>query len=223
VEAVYQSGTPTIVVLINGRPLATEWIDENIPAVIEAWEPGSLGGLAVAQVIYGDVNPSGKLPITIPRSVGHQLSIYNHKPSHYFHKYVDAKSTPLYPFGHGLSYSSFVYQNLELSEETISINDELKVRVEVTNTSAVAGEEVVQLYLNDKYCPITRPVKELKAFRRIHLNAGETQQVTFSITKDMLQYLDKDFKPSIDAGEFTVMVGGSSANNQLLSIPFVVK
>ncbi|MCG8581742.1 MAG: glycoside hydrolase family 3 C-terminal domain-containing protein [Bacteroidales bacterium] len=223
VEAIYASGTPTIVVLVNGRPLATEWIDEHVPAVIEAWEPGSYGGLAIAQILYGEVNPSGKLPISIPRSVGHQLCIYNHKPSHYFHKYVDAKSTPLYPFGHGLSYATFVYQNLELSKEKINADEELKVRVEVTNTSSVDGDEIVQLYLNDNYCPVTRPVKELKAFRRVHLKAGETQQITFNLTPEMLQYLDKDFNPTIDAGGFTVMVGGSSENNQLLSIPFVVK
>ncbi len=223
VEAVYASGTPTIVVLVNGRPLATEWIAEHVPVVVEAWEPGSFGGKALAQILYGEVNPSAKLPISIPRSVGHQLAIYNHKPSHYFHKYVDAQSGPLFPFGHGLSYSDFVYQNLRLSKETISAGESLMLKVEVTNTSDVAGEEVVQVYLNDKYCPVTRPVKELKAFRRIRLEAGETAQVTFTITPDMLEYLDKDFKPVIDKGEFTAMVGGSSADSNLLTIPFFVK
>ncbi len=223
VEAVYASGTPTIVVLVNGRPLATEWIAEHVPALVEAWEPGSFGGKALAQILYGEVNPSAKLPISIPRSVGHQLAIYNHKPSHYFHKYVDAESGPLFPFGHGLSYSDFVYQNLRLSKETISAGESLMLKVEVTNTSDVAGEEVVQVYLNDKYCPVTRPVKELKAFRRIRLEAGETAQVTFTITPDMLEYLDKDFKPVIDKGEFTAMVGGSSADSNLLTIPFFVK
>ncbi len=223
VEAVYASGTPTIVVLVNGRPLATEWIAEHVPVLVEAWEPGSFGGKALAQILYGEVNPSARLPISIPRSVGHQLAIYNHKPSHYFHKYVDAQSSPLYPFGHGLSYSDFIYQNLRLSKETISAGESLMLKVEVTNTSDMAGEEVVQVYLNDKYCPVTRPVKELKAFRRIRLEAGETAQVTFTITPDMLQYLDKDFKPVIDKGEFTAMVGGSSADNNLLTIPFFVK
>lgn len=223
VEAVYASGTPTIVVLVNGRPLATEWIAEHVPALVEAWEPGSFGGKALAQILYGEVNPSAKLPISIPRSVGHQLAIYNHKPSHYFHKYVDAQSGPLFPFGHGLSYSDFVYQNLRLSKETISAGESLMLKVEVTNTSDVAGEEVVQVYLNDKYCPVTQPVKELKAFRRIRLEAGETAQVTFTITPDMLEYLDKDFKPVIDKGEFTAMVGGSSADSNLLTIPFFVK
>ncbi len=223
VEAVYASGTPTIVVLVNGRPLATEWIAEHVPVVVEAWEPGSFGGKALAQILYGEMNPSAKLPISIPRSVGHQLAIYNHKPSHYFHKYVDAQSGPLFPFGHGLSYSDFVYQNLRLSKETISAGESLMLKVEVTNTSDVAGEEVVQVYLNDKYCPVTRPVKELKAFRRIRLEAGETAQVTFTITPDMLEYLDKDFKPVIDKGEFTAMVGGSSADSNLLTIPFFVK
>ncbi|WP_430809548.1 MULTISPECIES: glycoside hydrolase family 3 N-terminal domain-containing protein [unclassified Carboxylicivirga] len=223
VESIYASGTPTIVILVNGRPLATEWIDNHIPAIVEAWEPGSFGGQAVAEVIYGDVNPSGKLPITIPRSVGHQLSVYNHKPSHYFHKYVDTKSTPLYPFGHGLSYSTFVYQNLSISKETIRPDENLLAQVEVSNTSAIDGEEIVQLYVNDKYCRITRPVKELKGYKRIHLKAGETKRVSFTITPQMLQYLDANFQPTIDAGEFSVMVGGSSANTQLLTIPFNVK
>ncbi len=223
VEAVHQTGTPTIVVLVNGRPLATEWIADHIPALVEAWEPGSFGGLAVAQILYGQVNPSGKLPITIPRSAGHQLSVYNHKPSHYFHKYVMGESGPLYPFGYGLSYTAFNYQNLQVASQTISSDQKLLLKVEVTNTGHRAGEEVVQLYINDKYSSVTRPVKELKAYRRVSLEPGETRQVTFTITPDMLRFLDKAMKPIIEAGEFTAMVGGSSRDKDLLSIPFYVE
>ncbi|MBK3518227.1 glycoside hydrolase family 3 N-terminal domain-containing protein [Carboxylicivirga marina] len=223
VESVYRSGTPTIVVFVNGRPLGTEWIADNIPAIIEAWEPGCKGGEALAQIIYGEVNPSAKLPITIPRSVGHQLAVYNHKPTHYFHKYVDSESTPLFPFGHGLSYASFEYNNLKLDKQVIASNETLTLNVEVSNTSERDGVEVVQLYLNDKYCPITRPVKELKAYKRISLKGGETKKVSFTITPDMLEYLDAGFKPTIDAGEFVAMVGASSADKDLLKVSFSVK
>ncbi|TAJ14557.1 beta-glucosidase [Marinilabiliaceae bacterium JC017] len=223
VEAVYKSGTPTIVVLVNGRPLAVEWIADHIPSVIEAWEPGSIGGLAVAQIIYGDVNPSGKLPISIPRSAGHQLAIYNHKPSHYFHEYVTEKSGPLYAFGHGLSYTKFNYQNLQIAKQTISEKENLMLKVEVTNTGKMVGEEVVQLYINDKVSSVTRPVKELKAFRKVSLHPGETRQVTFTIRPDMLMFLDKDLNKTIEPGEFRAMVGGSSNDEDLLSIPFYVQ
>lgn len=223
VEAVYKSGTPTIVVLVNGRPLGTEWIAEQVPALVEAWEPGSFGGQAVAQVLYGEVNPSGKLPLTIPRSAGHQLSIYNHKPSHYFHQYVTGKTGPLFPFGYGLSYTHYNYQNLQLSAQSISAKESIHLKVEVTNTGQRTGDEVVQLYIRDQYSSVTRPVKELKAFRRLTLEPGETRQVTFTITPDMLQFLDKDLKPVIESGEFRAMVGGSSRDEDLLSIPFYIK
>ncbi len=220
VEAVYNSGTPTIVVLVNGRPLATEWIADNIPVLIEAWEPGSMGGKALAQILFGDVNPSAKLTISIPRSSGHLLTVYNHKPTHYFHKYVTSKSTPLYEFGYGKGFSDYNYQNLQLSKQTIGKNEKILLKVEVTNIGKYDGDEVVQLYLNDKICSVTRPVKELKAYRRIALKAGETKQVTFEITSDMLMFLDKHLKSTIEVGEFTAMVGGSSRDKDLLSIPF---
>ncbi|MCU4174407.1 glycoside hydrolase family 3 N-terminal domain-containing protein [Carboxylicivirga sp. N1Y90] len=220
VEAVYYSGTPTIVVLVNGRPLATEWIADNVPVIIEAWEPGSMGGKALAQILFGEVNPSAKLTISIPRSSGHLLSVYNHKPTHYFHKYVTSKSTPLYEFGYGLGYSDFNYQNLQLSKQSIGKKEKLLLKVEVTNIGKYDGDEVVQLYLNDKICSVTRPVKELKAYRRISLKAGETKQVSFEITPDMLVFLDKQLKPTIEEGVFKAMVGGSSRDKDLLSIPF---
>jgi beta-glucosidase len=223
VKAVYKSGTPTIVVLVNGRPLATEWIADHVPVIVEAWEPGSKGGQALAEILYGKVNPSGKLPITISRSAGHQLSIYNYKPSHYFHKYVTTKSTPLFEFGYGLSYTTFNYQNLKISSPAFSRNNITTVKVEVKNTGNKAGEEIVQLYINDKIASVTRPVKELKAFKKVFLEPGETQQVTFNIKPEMLSFLGKNMKPVIEPGMFFAMVGGSSRDRDLLSIPFEVK
>ncbi len=223
VEAIYASGTPTIVVLVNGRPLATTWIAEHIPVIIEAWEPGSLGGQALAEIIYGEVNPSGKLPISIPRGVGHQLSVYNHKPTHYFHEYVIGKTGPLYPFGFGLSYTSFQYQNLQLDKAAIKKNESATLSVEVTNTGQRDGEEIVQLYIRDKVSSITRPVKELKGFKRISIEAGKTKKVSFTITPAMLRFLDKTMQPSVEAGEFTLMVGNSSADNDLIMIPLMVE
>ncbi len=223
VEAVYASGKPVIVVLVNGRPLATEWITNNIPAIIEAWEPGCMGGLAVAQIIYGDVNPSAKLPVTIPRSVGHLLHVYNHKPSHYTHEFVDSPKTPLYPFGFGLSYTSFNYDNLKLSNESISKTEKLRVSIDVTNTGLRDGYEVVQLYLRDKISSVTRPVKELKGFERIFLKAGEKKTVNFEIEPEMLKFFDKELKWILEPGEFSVMVGKSSDDKDLKIKSFFVK
>jgi beta-glucosidase len=223
VEAVYESGTPTIVVLVNGRPLGVEWMADHVPAVLEVWEPGSMGGLAVSQILFGEVNPSGKLPITIPRSAGHQLSIYNHKPSHYFHKYVTSASGPLYHFGYGLSYTLFNYQNLHLSKSNINKDERMSLKIEVANVGNQPGDEIVQLYLNDKVSSVTQPVKVLKAFKRIHLEPGETKQVTFEITPGMLSFLDQKMKPVIESGEFVAMVGSSSRDEDLLSIPFYVE
>ncbi|MCK4919661.1 MAG: glycoside hydrolase family 3 C-terminal domain-containing protein [Bacteroidales bacterium] len=220
VQAVYESGTPTIVILCSGKPLAVEWIADNIPAIIEIWEPGSFGGLATAQILYGEVNPSGKLPITIPRSSGHQLSTYNHKPSNYFHKYVDSKSDPLFPFGYGLSYANFSYNDLQLSSDVMKKGNTITISVDITNKGSVPGDEVVQLYLNDKFCSVTRPVKELKAFKRISLAVGETKKVSFSISRDMLRFLDKNLEWSVEEGEFIAMLGSSSKNSDLLKLSF---
>lgn len=223
VEALYHTGKPTIVILVNGRPLATEWIAQHIPALVEAWEPGSFGGRAVADILFGKVNPSGKLPITIPRSVGHQLSIYNHKPTHYFHKYVIGDSSPLYPFGYGLSYTNYQYENVAVEKSKIKMGEQTRLNVEVSNIGAMNGDEVVQLYIRDNVSSITRPVKELKGFKRIHLKVGETKKLSFDITPEMLQFLDKDLKPVIESGEFTLMVGSSSDDKDLISFPLVVE
>lgn len=223
VERIHATGVPTVVVLVTGRPLSVEWISENIPALLNAWEPGMYGGQAVAEILYGKVNPSAKLPMTMPRSVGQGQIIYNHKPSQYFHPYVVTPSTPLYPFGYGLSYTEYEYSDLILASQEMAADGSLKVSVKVTNKGDMAGDEIVQLYLRDKYSQVTRPVKELKDFARISLQPGESKVVEFTITPDKLMYLDKKMNPIVEAGEFIVMVGPSSDDKDLMCESFWVK
>ena len=223
VESVYKTGVPTVVILVNGRPLATPWISKNIPAIVEAWEPGSMGGQAVAEVLFGQVNPSGRLPITIPRHVGQIQSVYNYKPSHYSHPVIDGLSPPLYPFGHGLSYSNFQYSNLVLSATEIKKEDSIKVSVDITNASLIAGDEVVQLYIRDNYCMPTRPVKELKKFKRISFKPDEKQTVTFDLMPEDLAYYNSQMKFEVEPGEFTIMVGSSSEDINLLKKQLSIK
>jgi beta-glucosidase len=223
VASVIESGTPLILVLVNGRPNSVEEFEAQIPAIIEAWEPGCKGGTALAEIIYGEVNPSGKLPITIPRSSSNLLTPYNHKPTHFWHPYLDKSATPLYPFGFGLSYSTYKYENIRLSKSVVSATETITASIEVTNTSKLAGEEIVQLYLRDKTSSVSRPVKELKGFKRIALNPGEKQIVRFDIEPEMLKFHDENMKWILEPGEFAVMIGKSSADKDLLSIPFSIR
>ena len=223
VRAIQASGTPTIVVLINGRPLAEPWIVENVDALIEAWEPGAMGGKALAEIVFGDVNPSGKLPITVPYSVGHMQAIYNHKPSALVRKYADAPTHNLYEFGYGLSYSEFEYTNVRLSKSKIENNESTQLFVTVKNTSQYAGDEIVQLYIRDKFSQVTRPVKELKGFKRISLKPGEERVVNFAITPDMLAYYNLKMNWVVEPGDFRIMVGGSSRKSDLKSVKLKVK
>ena len=169
------------------------------------------------------VNPSAKLPITMPRTAGQIQMIYNHKPSQYFHPYVVTPSTPLYPFGYGLSYTEYEYSDLVLSSDKMASDGSLKVSVKVTNSGSVAGCEIVQMYLRDCYSQVTRPVKELKDFARVDLEPGESKVVEFTVTPDKLMFLDKNLKPIVEPGEFVVMVGASSADEDLLKASFVVE
>ena len=223
VRAIQASGTPTIVVLINGRPLAEPWIVENVDALIEAWEPGAMGGKALAEIVFGDVNPSGKLPITVPYSVGHMQAIYNHKPSALVRKYADAPTHNLYEFGYGLSYSEFEYTNVRLSKSKIENNESTQLFVTIKNISHYAGDEIVQLYIRDKFSQVTRPVKELKGFKRISLKPGEERVVNFAITPDMLAYYNLKMNWVVEPGDFRIMVGGSSRKSDLKSVKLKVK
>ncbi|KAA6347305.1 Periplasmic beta-glucosidase [termite gut metagenome] len=222
IQKVAASGKPTILILVNGRQLGVEWAAEHLPAIVEAWEPGMYGGQAVAEIVYGKVNPSAKLAVTIPRSIGQMQMIYNHKPSQYFHPYAVKPSTPLWSFGYGLSYTTYAYSDVKLSASEIKKDGELKVSFNVTNTGNRAGVEIVQLYIRDKYSSVTRPVKELKDFARIALNPGEKKEVTFTVTPDKLAFHDKKMNWVVEAGEYSVMVGPSSEDKSLLKEAFTV-
>ena len=223
IQKVAASGKPTVLVLISGRPLGTQWAAEHLPALVNAWEPGMYGGQAIAEILYGQVNPSAKLAVTIPRSVGQTQMIYNHKPSQYFHPYAVTPSTPLYPFGYGLSYTDYEYSDLRLDRTEIPADGSVKVSVTVKNTGRMAGEEIVQLYIRDRFSQVTRPVKELKDFARIALEPGESRNVEFTVTPDKLKFLDKGLKPIVEPGEFIVMVGPSSDDRDLLTASFFVR
>ena len=215
VKAIKKTGTPVIIVLVNGKPISEPWLQENIPAIIESWEPGNMGGQAVAEVLFGDINPSGKLPLTVARSVGQLRMIYNHKPSAYFHKYADEKNTPLYPFGFGLSYTKYSYGSPKLSSTTLKDNEEVIVTVEVTNSGNMDGEEIVQLYIRDKVSSATRPVKELKGYHRVALKVGETKTVSFTINAESLAFYDINMTYCVEPGEFLIMTGSSSKDKDL--------
>ena len=208
-----------VVVYVNGKPIAEPWIENNIDAIIEAWEPGSFGGQAVGEIIFGDVNPSGKLPLTFPRSVGQLQMVYNHKPSQYFHKYAQEKITPLYSFGHGLSYSEFVYSNLVVKKSTIK-DSIINISFSLTNESEFEGEEVVQLYFRDSYSSVTRPVKELLDYKRISMKPNESKQIYFNIPIKKLAFYDINMKNCVEKGNFEFMVGGSSKESGLVKDSF---
>ncbi|MBN1887975.1 MAG: glycoside hydrolase family 3 C-terminal domain-containing protein [Thermoflexales bacterium] len=210
VQAVLDTGTPTVVLLINGRPLAINTIAERAPAILEGWYLGQATGTAVADVLFGEANPGGKLPITFPRSAGQLPFFYNHKPSAR-RSYLFTPPEPLFPFGHGLSYTTFRFEGLSVSPDQIAPDGSATVRVQLTNTGARAGDEVVQLYIRDQYSSVTRPVQELKAFQRITLQPGETRTVEFELGPGQLSFLGPDMWPVVEPGMFDVMVGPSSA------------
>lgn len=221
-ERLRETGKPLVLVLMNGRPLALSATAEQAPALLEAWYLGHEMGHAVADVVFGDVSPSGKLPMTFPRSVGQVPIYYNRKQSgrppredeRYSSKYLDLPWTPLYPFGYGLSYTTFAYDKPQLSATRIGPRDVLRVRVRVRNTGPRAGDEVVQLYLRDEVASITRPVRALRGFRRISLPKGATREVTFSLDENDFALLDGDYRRVVEPGRFTVYVGGSSLDTQ---------
>jgi len=216
-EAIHATGTPVVGVLMNGRPLSITWLSEHIPALLETWFLGVQMGPAVADVLFGDYNPGGKLPVTFPRSVGQVPIYYNHKntgrppgENRFTSKYLDLPSSPLYPFGHGLSYSEFAYSNLQLNSSTMEISDTLKISVEVTNAGGRAGDEVVQLYIRDEAASVTRPVKQLLGFQRIHLSAGERKNPVFMLTAEDLAFYNQGMKWVVEPGSFKVLVGRNS-------------
>ena len=259
-EVVASSGKPTVLVLMTGRANSIGWAKENVDAILNVWEPGQMGGQATAEVLSGKVNPSGKLPVTMPRNVGQVPTVYNHKHSQYSRLFATNETGPLWPFGFGLSYSNFIYGNpsfvtadgspaieehatlgnvrggtgakrseasggterSEASERSEEPSAIAKVTMTLINEGPYDGTEVVQLYIRDEYASVTRPVKELKAFKRIFLKNGESTDVTFDITPEMLQCFGADNKWTVEPGDFTIMVGSSSADEDLQTLKLTV-
>jgi beta-glucosidase len=222
VQAVLDTGKPTVLVLINGRPPAIPELAERVPAILEGWYLGQEGGTAVAEVLFGDVNPSGKLPVSFPRSVGQLPLFYNYKPTAR-RGYLFASTRPLSPFGHGLSYTTFAYSVPTVAPARIAPDGRATVSVEVTNTGTRAGDEVVQLYLRAEVSRATRPVMELRGFRRITLAPGERRTVTFELGREQLCYHGPDRKRVVEPGRFRVMVGGSSAEVKSVALDVVAQ
>ncbi|MEO6723354.1 MAG: beta-glucosidase BglX [Ferruginibacter sp.] len=219
--ALLKTGKPVVLVLFTGRPLALKWENENVPAILNVWFGGSEAGSAIADVLFGDVNPSGKLSTTFPQNIGQVPIFYNHKNTgrplpegKWFQKfrsnYLDVSNDPLYPFGYGLSYTNFTYSNVELSRSSIHSNESLIATVTVTNSGAVTGKEVVQLYIRDLVGSSTRPVKELKGFQKIELKPGESKRVAFSISSNDLKFYNYDLKYVAEPGDFKIFIGGNS-------------
>jgi beta-glucosidase len=217
-KALKKTGKPIVLVLMNGRPLTLSWEDQNMDAILETWFGGTQAGPAIADVLFGEANPSGKLSMTFPRNVGQVPIYYNAKNTgrpfnegqKYTSKYLDIPNTPLYPFGHGLSYTSFGYSDIKLNKTAIAAADKLEVTVTVTNTGNVDGEETVQLYIRDLVGSITRPVKELKRFQKVALKKGESKEIIFTLTVEDLKFYNKDLKWTAEPGDFKVFVGTNS-------------
>lgn len=213
------AGKPVVLVLVDGRPAAIPGLVEQIPAVLEAWLPGEEGGPAVAEVLFGQVNPGGKLPVTFPRSVGQVPIFYAHKPSagrsYPYNNYTDESAKPLFPFGHGLSYTTFAYSDLTIGPARVGADGQVTIRLSVTNTGQREGDEVVQLYLHDLYASVTRPVKELKGFQRLTLAPGQKRTVTFVVAAAQLAFYDRKMLYVVEPGEVEVLVGSSSEDIRL--------
>jgi beta-xylosidase len=220
IRAIVETGKPTVLILLGGRPLSINYAAEHVPAIIEGWYLGQEGGTGAAQVIFGDVNPGGKLPITFPRSVGDLPCHYNHKPS-LERPYLFAKRGPLYPFGWGLSYTTFKFDNLRLSSATIATEGETTASVDITNTGTREGDEVAQLYIRDRVSSVTRPVTELKGFERVHLRPGETRTVQFRLTPAELGFYNLEMDWVVEPGTFDIMIGPNSAQTASVALQVI--
>ncbi len=210
-KQIVATGKPTVVLLLHGRPNSINYIAENVPAILDGWYLGQEGAAAAADVLFGDYNPGGKLPITVPRSVGQLPDYYYQKPSAK-RGFVDGSVLPLFPFGWGLSYTTFKYSNLRLAQDAIGPEGQTQVSVDVTNAGSVRGDEVAQFYIHQTVSSVTRPVKELRGFKRVSLNSGETKTVEFTLGPDELSYLNRDMKRVVEPGTFEVMAGGNSVD-----------
>ena len=221
-KALVQTGKPVVLVLMNGRPLTLEWENAHCRAILEAWLPGTEGGNAVADVLFGDCNPSGKLTSTFPRNVGQIPIYYAHKNTgrpfkaddpglRFVSRYIDVPNDPLYAFGYGLSYTTFTYGEVKLSKESLKGEDHLEASVSVTNSGKRAGEEIVQMYISQPVASVTRNVMDLKGFQKVELHPGETKEVTFRITPEDLKFFNADIVYDWEPGKFLIRIGGSSS------------
>jgi beta-glucosidase len=222
VRAMLATGKPVVVFLFNGRPLSINMLSREVPVIFECWYLGQETGHAVAEVLFGDCNPGGKLPITIPRSAGHLPAFYNHKPTAR-RGYLFDDVSPLYPFGFGLSYTTFTIDNVRLDKTKIRNGASARVSADVTNTGDRAGSETVQMYIRDVFSSATRPVKELKGFRRVVLEPGEKRTVTFDITPELLAFYDANMKYTVEPGDFEIMIGSSSRDGDLQKVTLAVQ
>lgn len=207
IQEIHATGVPVVVVYVNGRPVSEPWIAEHIDAVLEAWYPGQEGGHAIADILFGDCNPSGKMPISVPKSVG-QLPVYYQYRRTNGKRYLEMDNEPLYRFGYGLSYTTFAYSGLSLASDRITADGETKLSIEVKNTGTVAGQEIVQLYVRDEVGSVTRPIMELKGFKKIALEPGETKTVSFTIGREQLEMVNRSLQRVVEPGQFTILVGG---------------
>jgi beta-glucosidase len=221
-EAVIATGTPVVLVLINGRPMSIPALANSVPAILECWYLGQETGTAVAEALFGDLNPGGKMPLTVARDVGQLPVFYNSKPSSR-RGYVLGTTEVLYPFGHGLSYTTFAYSNLRVAPQSIAPDGRTTVSIDVTNTGQRVGDEVVQLYIRDVVSQATRPVKQLRGFRRVTLRPGETRTVSFALGFDELSYHGLEMKRVVEPGRFEVMVGGNSRDVQSVALDVVAR
>ena len=210
VKAIYEKNKNLTVVYVSGKPISEPWIEDNIKSIIHAWEPGSMGGKSLGKIVFGEINPSGKMPMTTARSVGQLTMVYNHKPTNYIHKYAFEKTKPLYRFGFGLSYTTFSISKPTLSTSEWDGTGKVNVDVEVTNTGQREGMETVQLYIRDLFSSVTRPVLELKGYKKVNVAPGETKRVSFSLVLDDLAFYDRKMKYKAEKGEFNIFAGNSA-------------
>jgi beta-glucosidase len=228
-KALLGTGKPVVLVLINGRPMTLAWENANVSAILEAWAGGTEAGNAIANNLFGDYNPSGKLTTTFPVSVGQIPLYYNHKNTgrpmdvnnKFTSKYLDISNDPLYPFGYGLSYTTFVYGDIKLSKSKLKGDEKLTASVTLTNTGKVAGEEVVQLYIQDPVASISRPVKELKNFKKVLLQPGEKKDISIEITINDLKFYNSDLKYDWEPGDFIIYIGTNSRDVKSVKVNWV--
>jgi len=221
IKSIVATGTPVIALLFNGSPIVNNYLFQHVPVIFECWYLGQECGAAVADVLFGDCNPGGKLPISVPRSVGHLPAFYNYKPSAR-RGYLFDDVSPLFAFGYGLSYTKFAFGNVRLKQKRISPGGATQVLVDVTNTGQRAGTEVVQMYIRDRVSSVTRPVKELKGFQKLSLQPGETRTVTLNLTQECLAFYDINMRYVVELGEFEIMVGNSSRDEDVQKVVLTV-